>query len=222
MQPTPVQAVLFDYGLVLTGPPDPQAWAEMQAITGLDEPSFDRAYWAERLAYDRGDLTGRAYWSGIGKAAGRTLPTSELDALIAADTRLWTVLNQPMIDWALRLQAAGTRTGILSNLGDEMTRGVLATHAWLDGFTHRLWSHTLGMAKPEPAIYRHAAESLAVEPAAILFVDDREDNIAGALRAGMQAIRYGKQTAFEQELSRRGFADLWQTGRAAMSTAPAT
>ena len=215
MQPHPVRAVLFDYGLVLTGPPHPQAWADMQTITGLDPSAFDRAYWAERLAYDRGKLTGRAYWAGIVEAAGRTPRSDELAALIAADTRLWTVLNQPMIDWALRLQAAGTPTGILSNLGDEMTQGVLATHAWLAGFTHRLWSHTLGIAKPEPSIYRHAAEGLGMQPAAILFVDDREDNIAGALRAGMQAIRYGEQAAFEDELDRRGLGALWQTGMSA-------
>ena len=210
---TSVQAVLFDYGLVLTGPPHPAAWASMLTITGLEEPAFNAAYWAPRHGYDRGTHTGAAYWQAVGSHAGLALEPAQIDALIAADTELWTQPNQPMIDWAARLQAAGTRTGILSNLGDSITAGVLEKLPWLAGFYHRTFSHALLLAKPEPAIYAHAAEGLGHTPAAILFVDDREDNIAGAIAAGMQVIRYTDQVSFVAELHSRGLAGLWLTGR---------
>jgi putative hydrolase of the HAD superfamily len=211
-EPTPIQAVLFDYGLVLTGPPDPAAWQRMQQITALAEPAFHAAYWHHRLNYDRGHYTGVTYWQAVGQHAGLTLSAAQLEALLEADTDLWTQPNQPMIDWALRLQAAGTRTGILSNLGDSMTAGALARLPWLAGFNHRLWSHALLTAKPDPAIYRASAEGLNTPPRAILFVDDREDNIAGALAAGMQAIRYAAHDAFVAELHRRGLGGLWTSG----------
>ena len=118
-----------------------------------------------------------------------------------------------MIDWALRLQAAGTPTGILSNLGDSMTAGVLATHPWLAGFSYCLWSHTLHLAKPEPAIYAHAAAGLRTAPEHILFIDDREDNIAAGLAAGMQCIRYQSAATFEAELTTRGLSSLWEHGK---------
>ena len=212
MPPPPIRAVLFDYGLVLTGPPDPVAWTRMKQITGLDEAAFHQAYWAPRHDYDRGVHTAPAYWLAAGRHVGLELQSPQIAALIEADIALWTQPNQPMIDWALRLQAAGTATGILSNLGDAMAAGVLSALPWLRSFDHLLWSYTLGLAKPDLAIYRHAAQGLHTPPEHILFVDDREDNIAGALAAGMQAIRYAAHSTFEAELDARGLGRLWQQG----------
>ena len=204
--------MLFDYGVVLSGPPDPAAWARMREITRLPEAEFSAAYWAPRHDYDRGFHTGRDYWLTAGHLAGLELTETQLAALIDADNALWTQVNRPMVDWALRLQAAGTPTGVLSNLGDAMTEGVLARQPWLAGFDHLLWSHTLKLAKPEPEIYRHAAEGLGFAPANILFIDDRADNVAGGLASGMQAILYTAQPAFEAEMHARGLGELWESG----------
>ena len=56
------------------------------------------------------------------------------------------------------------------------------------------------MAKPEAAIYIATAQALQTAPANILFIDDREDNIAGAQAAGLQAIHYSynDHPAFER------------------------
>jgi putative hydrolase of the HAD superfamily len=208
-----IEAVLFDYGLVLSGPPDPNAWARMRKITGLEQPALHDAYWAYRLDYDRGTHTGPSYWKTTGQHAGLDLTPSQVDELIAADTALWTQPNQPMIDWAHRLQAAGTRTGILSNLGDSMTAGVLQKFPWLLNFDHRIWSHTLNLTKPDPAVYHAAATGLGIPAAAILFVDDRPENIDGALAAGMQTIPYTDHQTFLDKLEARGLGDLWLHGR---------
>lgn len=210
---TKIAAVLFDYGVVLSGPPDPVAWARMQQIAALDPETFERAYWAPRHDYDRGHYTGREYWLATGRAAGIELTDDAIEALIEADTDLWTQENEPMIAWAARLQSVGTPTGILSNLGDAMTEGVTTRQPWIAGFDHALWSHTVRMAKPEAAIYRLAANGLHTPPEAILFIDDRSDNIAGAHAAEMQTVLYVDQPSFEQELERRGLGGLWRTGR---------
>lgn len=208
-----IEAVLFDYGVVLSGPPSAEAWQRMQQIAALDEATLHRAYWGPRHDYDRGLHTGRQYWLAAGRSVGLDFTHDAVTALLAADTDLWTQVNQPMVDWAARLQAAGIRTGILSNLGDEMTAGVLARQPWLAGFDHALWSHTVQMAKPETAIYLLAANGLRCLPRSILFIDDREDNIAGALSAGMQAVLYQDQPAFERELEQRGLTRLWTLGQ---------
>jgi putative hydrolase of the HAD superfamily len=186
----PVEAVLFDYGLVLTGPPDPGAWEEMRAIFGVEEPALHAAYWQHRHDYDRGALDAQGYWEAVARDLHRRMMEPQLGLLLQADTTLWTQPNQPMIDWAAALQAAGVRTGILSNLGDAMEAGVLRTCPWMNGFAHHTFSHRLRMAKPESAVYRHAAQGLGVLSAAVLFIDDRAENIRGAQEAGMQAIQY--------------------------------
>ena len=209
----PVKAVLFDYGMVLSGPPDPAAWARMRTITGLSEDLLHREYWAHRHAYDRNDLNGETYWHKAAAGAGITLTPTQHKQLIATDTDFWSQLNPPMIDWAQHLQRAGIRIGILSNMPDAMEAGLRARHAWIESFDHHTWSHAVNLAKPEPEIYYHAAQGLQTPPENILFLDDRSENIAAALTAGMQAIQYSTHPAFEQEMHARGLAYLLQLER---------
>jgi putative hydrolase of the HAD superfamily len=197
MSMTKISAVLFDYGMVLSGPPDPTAREEMRRILNVDEEQFRTIYWKHRDDYDRGTLNSVAYWELVARDLHRSLDARQLSALIGADSALWTRPNQPMIEWAAALQRAGIKTGILSNMGDAMEAGIVARFPWLAEFHHKTFSHRLGMAKPDAAIYRHAAEGLGVPPEEILFLDDREENVAAARAAGMKALQYSTQEAFE-------------------------
>ncbi len=208
-----IKAVLFDYGMVLSGPPLPSAWEQMKAITGLDESSFHAGYWAYRHAYDRGTHSGKEYWRLVAAHSSVVVDDGQVAALIEADNDLWTQPNPPMIEWVQRLQAAGIRTGILSNLGDDMHAGVLSRFDWFDRFHHTTFSHTLKLAKPEIEIFEHAVRGLDTAPEAILFLDDREDNVVGAKIAGLQTLRYSTHEAFEREMLERGFGSLLQTGQ---------
>jgi putative hydrolase of the HAD superfamily len=207
---TPVKAVLFDYGMVLSAPPDPAAWARILTITNLSEDILHREYWAHRHAYDRGDLTADTYWHKAAAGAGIVLTPTQLTELIAADTDLWSQLNPPMLEWAQQLQRAGIPTGILSNMPDAMEAGLRARYQWIEAFDHNTWSHSLNLAKPEPAIYLHAAEGLQTPPANILFIDDKAENIEAAHAVGMQAIQYTTHAAFVDEMHARNLDHLLQ------------
>ena len=203
-----IHAVLFDYGLVLSGPPDPAAREEMKQILGVDEERFRAIYWRHRDDYDRGTLNSVAYWERVAHDLHRPLDAKKLSALIAADNAHWTQPNQAMIDWAAALQSAGIKTGILSNIGDAMEAGIVARFPWIADFTHRTFSHRLGIAKPDAAIYQHSAEGLGVPTGEILFVDDREENVAAARAAGMHAIQYIDHADFLQQMQAAGFSGL--------------
>ena len=203
-----ISAVLFDYGLVLTGPADPAARAAMQRVLGVEDERVQAAYWRYRDAYDRGALSGVAYWHEVAGDVGRTLDAESLAALIAADNALWTQPNQPMIDWAARLQQAGIKTGILSNIGDEMETGVRTRFLWLAEFAHQTFSHQLGIAKPDAAIYLHAVAGLGVPSEEILFIDDRLENIEAARGLGMMAVQYLGHEAFVAEMEAVGLGWL--------------
>ncbi len=198
-----IQAVLFDYGQVLSLSPNPAAWERLRTIIGASSDRFHAAYWQFRHAYDRGDLNGVTYWNSVAEHAGHPgLTDADRDALFRADVDLWTDLNLPMLAWAQSLQERGLRTGILSNIGDRMESGIRERFPWIGRFDHCTWSHRLNLAKPEAAIYRHAADGLGVPPAQILFIDDRAENIAAARQVGMQAIEYTHtdHAAFERNL----------------------
>jgi putative hydrolase of the HAD superfamily len=217
-----IDAVLFDYGQVLSLPPNPVTWARLRSITGLDEDRFHEAYWHFRHDYDRAVLTGPAYWHAVAARTGITLDDAQLAALFAADVDVWTDLNLPMVEWAARLQHAGVRTGILSNIGDCIAEGIIAKLAWLGAFYHCTWSHALFMAKPEPEIFLKTAEALGTSPLNILFLDDREDNIEAAKALGFQTLHFTTYAAFEREMLDRGLDSLLYAGRPTGQTQPAT
>jgi putative hydrolase of the HAD superfamily len=214
-----ITAVLFDYGMVLSGPPDPQAHEEMERILRVDAAAFEAAYWRHREAYDRGTLGGVSFWENVAKDLHRSLSAADLDALIHADTKLWTQPNVPMIQWAADLQKAGIKTGILSNLGDLMEAGVIARFPWLSDFSHSTFSHRLGIVKPDPQIYWHSAGGLQTPPEEILFIDDKEENVAAARGAGMNAITYTGHAAFERSMDDMGLGWLLKPATSATSQA---
>jgi putative hydrolase of the HAD superfamily len=214
-----VDTVLFDYGMVLSGPPDPAAWAALRTLTGLVEEPLHAAYWEFRHDYDRGTLTGHAYWKAVAVRTGITLDDAAIAKILPIDVDLWTQSNPPMIEWAGRLQRAGVRTGILSNIGDAIAEGIIAKLPWLSGFDHCTWSHALFMAKPEPEIYIKTAEALHTAPANILFIDDREENVVAAQSLGMQTFHFADFTHFESEMRDRGFASLLDVGLATQAAA---
>jgi putative hydrolase of the HAD superfamily len=205
-----VKAVLFDYGKVLSGPEKAESWNGMRDLLELSEEKFREVYWTYRDDYDRGALSGTGYWSNIARDVAFPLDDNSLVELKKLDVEMWTDLNLPMVEWAHRLKSAGIRTGILSNIGDAMEEGVRAKFPWLEGFTHATWSHLVKMRKPEPEIYAAAAKGLGVEPGEVLFIDDREDNIAGARAVGMRGVVYVLHGDFEREMERMGLgALLW-------------
>jgi epoxide hydrolase-like predicted phosphatase len=53
-----------------------------------------------------------------------------------------------------------------------------------------VYSHEVGMAKPDPRIYRLTCERLGVRPEHAVFLDDRAECVDGALQTGMRAILY--------------------------------
>ncbi len=205
---TNVCAVLFDYGMVLSLPADAAAWARLRVATGLSEERLQKLYWAHRDAYDEGLLTGVTYWETIAREGGFPLEAAKLAELQAIDVDIWGSVNEPMVAWAGRLQARGVKTGILSNIGDAMEVGLRARHAWIGGFTHCTWSHRHKLIKPSAAIYEVAVAGLGCPAASILFIDDREVNVQGAIAAGLMAIRYTTFIEFEAAMRELGFAEL--------------
>lgn len=61
----------------------------------------------------------------------------------------------------------------------------------------------LGLRKPDPRIYQHAATTLGVAAEACTFVDDREDNCEAARTEGMDAIGFADAAALRAALVSR-------------------
>jgi putative hydrolase of the HAD superfamily len=174
--------------MVLTGPPDPTAYSALLRITGLTSARLDSVYWANRHAYDEGKLTGSAFWEKIVREAGLDLGPSAIEELNLWDARMWTTQNDAMLAWQQQLKQRGILTAILSNMGDNVLANMKREFDWLSRFDVLVWSYQLGMAKPDPAIYRYVLKELGTRPEETLFIDDKPLNVESADALGMQAL----------------------------------
>jgi len=200
-----LRAVIFDYGMVLTGQPDAAAHDAMVRITGLSGEQFENYYWADRHAYDEGKLNGMTFWQKFARDAGLSLGPAQIDELNRQDARMWTTQNPAMVDWQRKLKAAGIRTAILSNMGDSVLDNIQREFRWINDFDVLVWSFQLHMAKPDPAIYRHALERLAARAEETLFIDDKRVNVEAAQALGMKALEFTTVERLRDDLLAVGF-----------------
>jgi putative hydrolase of the HAD superfamily len=200
-----LEAVIFDYGEVLSGPPDVQAHRNLLDIAGVEEEAFDKAYWAHRLDYDADILNGQTYWHTIAHDCGVVFTAEQIERLLEQDARMWSNLNPAMVAWIPRIKEAGFRLGILSNMGDGVLAHLKPHLPWLSLFDHLTWSCELGIVKPDPAIYLHTVKKLNVSPEKALFIDNLEKNIVGAEAVGLHAALFVNVEQLQKDLSARAF-----------------
>ncbi|HTZ93353.1 MAG TPA: HAD family phosphatase [Streptosporangiaceae bacterium] len=95
-----------------------------------------------------------------------------------------STLDEAMLRLFRKLHADGVPTGLLSN-------------SWGSGYPTELFSEMfdavvisseVGMRKPEPRIFLHAAGLLGLEPQECVFIDDIQANIAAAEQLGFTGV----------------------------------
>lgn len=183
--------VVFDFGGVLSAGHDPVP--DVHELLGGDIETLRRALWAERPAYDAGTLTAVEYWGAVAAAVGvQDLSEAEVSDLQEADNRYFLRLDPAARALLHDLARNGVRMALLSNasvaFGDAVRRA-----DWFEAFTFALISGDEKVVKPHREIYEIVLEVLAHEtggvsiPSAVLFFDDRSDNVDAARELGIEA-----------------------------------
>jgi putative hydrolase of the HAD superfamily len=90
--------------------------------------------------------------------------------------------------------------GALNNEARETNDFRFEKFGLRDIFDVALSSCYLGMRKPEAAIYKRALDILGRPAERVLFLDDRPENVAGALGAGMTGIVFKGAESLRGEL----------------------
>ncbi len=112
--------------------------------------------------------------------------------------------NPPVIDVLGAVRAAGYKVLLLSNTDPERFAFVRRRFPEIGLFDGYVLSYELKLLKPDPAIYLAAARSAACEPRECVFIDDIEENVRGAVEAGLAGIHYRPETDLAVELRRLG------------------
>jgi len=94
--------------------------------------------------------------------------------------------NAELIDYVRGLRGT-CRLGILSNSFVGARERETALYRFDALVEQIVYSHEIGVAKPDPGAFEAACAALDVQPDSCLFIDDLAVNIAAARAAGMQA-----------------------------------
>tara|TARA_Y100001970_G_scaffold187265_1_gene227808 strand:- start:11651 stop:12307 length:657 start_codon:yes stop_codon:yes gene_type:complete len=200
-----VDAVLFDWGGVITVPPGPiveKLYREVDVDQGKirqrrdayrdDDPDSQFA----RL--ERGELSLDAYlsWSREDLPGAETIwdPTSAHFLF-----RHLTVIPE-VVERISQLKDRGFLTGLLTNNIAEAWPIVSEGLAMDVLFDVVINSAFVGMRKPEHRIYLHAIQQLGVRAENVVFLDDNRVNLDAARACGLNVVEVKQPVAALQKL----------------------
>lgn len=187
----PRTTVVLDFGGVLSAGHDPVP--DVHELLGGDIEAVRDALWEHRPAYDAGASSAAEYWSAVAAAAGvQELTETEITELQEADNRYFLQLDPAARALIHDLARNGVRMALLSNaspaFGDAVRRA-----DWFEAFSFALISGEERVVKPDREIYEILLDVLSHEtggvsiPSAVIFFDDRPDNVTAARALGIEA-----------------------------------
>ncbi len=120
----------------------------------------------------------------------------------------WIELANPVIDHSVRLlralRAKGVPVFTLTNFGPASFAYAETQFDFLTEFDRRYISGHMKVIKPDPKIYQMVEEDCGIAPEALLFADDRVDNVNMARSRGWQAHLFEGPQGWADELVAKG------------------
>lgn len=204
----PIQAVLWDFGGVVTTSPF-EAFRRFEQARGLPQDFLRRVNstnihtnaWAKMERGEIGPDEFDALFREESTALGHPVDGRDVLPLLSGDVR-------PQVVSAIRQIRGRYRVACLTNNmsaghGPAMARTQERADAIAEVmglFEVVVESSKTGLRKPEPGFYLKACELLGIEPAAAVFLDDLGVNLKPAAALGMRTIKVGDPDVALSEL----------------------
>jgi putative hydrolase of the HAD superfamily len=199
----PFDVILFDVGgVLLTNGWDHGERAAAVAHFGLDAAALEARHAEVMEAWERGEIDLNTYLSAAVFYEPRAFSRSEFFSFMLAQSQR---LPQGALHILAELAASSPcMIGALNNEARETNEFRFAHFGLRRYFKVAFSSCYVGLRKPEPAMYQRALDILGCKPERVLFIDDRHENVAGGLAAGMNVIQFTGADALRSELSNLG------------------
>ncbi|HEY1616290.1 MAG TPA: HAD family phosphatase [Streptosporangiaceae bacterium] len=184
-----IKAIVFDIGGVLESEAPFDSWhGPWRDRLGLSTAQF-RAAWATIDPDDQMATGGMDEQEYRRRLAVALKLTSDQARACMADLWDWYCgeLDTELLDWAAGLRPA-YQTALLSNSADGARREELRRYPFADLFDPIIYSHEVGLRKPDPRIYRLLCARLELAPQEIAFLDDWPASVTAASEAGIHVV----------------------------------
>ena len=200
------QAVVFDFGGVLTGNPDREAVVHFIRQTHqLSEAEFEKVNQEKRRAIKEGK-SDEEFWIGYAKEQEIQLPANWSEVFHTVMKRA-VGANPEMFALVERLKREKIPVALLSNIDVRLSK-LIRSFGYYDLFESCLLSHEIGVEKPDPKAFEILLKELDVPAQDVVFIDDKEENVAAAKTLGIDAIVFESTDQIKSELAKRGILKL--------------
>ena len=212
MSNTPIRAVLFDFGGVITTSPfeafrrfEQQRGLPDGFIQSINRDNADNNAWAR---FERGELTAEAFdeaFAQEARNAGHEVRGLEVVELVYGRVR-------PRMVKAVQRCRGRFITACLTNNFRNRVALTASTNPASDAAREQEWrdalalfdqvieSSKVGARKPEKAFFELACNRLSIDPAEAVFLDDLGTNLKPARSMGMHTIKVTDPDAALTEL----------------------
>jgi putative hydrolase of the HAD superfamily len=192
LSPMRVEAVLFDAdGVVQRPTADRQA--QWKALLGGPDEAVGRfkcdIFAAERPCHDgAGD-----FLPALREVLDRWNCAGSLDDAL----RAWTAIevDRAITGMIASVRASGIPCHLASNQEPYRARHMSDVLDYRNVFDRLFYSCDLGCSKPDPGYFTAILDSLSLPSEAVLFIDDKEANVAAAARVGIHAELFAPELA---------------------------
>lgn len=197
MNHSPITTVFFDIGNVLLFFDFAHASRKLSRLTGLREAEITWmvAATAERTGYEYGRCSTDDFMREISNRLGIRCDRGEF-------REIWGDIfteNPEMIALARSLRGL-KHCHLLSNTNELHVEFFTEKFPCIREFDGHTYSYQERVGKPDPRFYRIALERADADAAHSLFIDDREENVAGARQVGMKAVHYADHRGAMKEI----------------------
>lgn len=192
-----VTDVVFDVGRVLIDFSYDKFAAKLQAHGARCKGPEGFVEHVDLIAYEHGEISNEEFLNQLNALLTRPLPLAEL-------TDAWNDLFTPIREM---LAVAGTlkkhRCVYLLSNTSELHWQYLQEAFGLDKICHdMLASYEVGAMKPSRELFSAAGSRFDLCPETTVFIDDRQENVEGAIACGWQGIWHRSIEMTKSELQR--------------------
>ena len=188
-----IQAIYFDIGGVLVRTEDRAPRTRLAVRLGMTSEALEELVFLGESGHkaQRGEITAEQQWAYVCQQIHWPLINwRDLEAEFFTGDRL----DIELVDYIRSLHGR-YKTGVISNALSDVRAAIDSKWHMADAFDAIIISAEVGVMKPDARIFYIALQSLGVQPAEAVFVDDFPHNVDGARAVGMHAIQF---RGFEQ------------------------
>jgi putative hydrolase of the HAD superfamily len=183
-----IKAVVFDLGKVLVDFDYGIAARALAARSRVPVEEVRHVIDQSQLlvTYETGQLATKLFYNQVCEATGFCGDINEFGRLFGD---IFTPIDE-MINLHAKLRGAGLATYIFSNTNELAVAHIRKTFRFFSNFDGYIYSFEAGAMKPSPAIYEAVEREAGCSGNAILYIDDRLENIDTGRHRGWSVIQH--------------------------------